>query len=207
MAFVTDGLLNGGRTEHYSVFYDDSLALADGRDAVNDLLFWLEKDFVLMQGSFTGVNFQFLLPIRVELTGEDGGAGWTDPPDIVLSSYQLTVTLKPGPHPTTALLRYLMVSEVTEMFMASQRKDWFGPTGIFWGADERSMGESLSRFLASEFVSGTLNGRQTPSGFSVVRNWLNDLVRPNFVDTTVDDNQPDTITGCGTCFLFFLRYQ
>jgi len=52
-------------------------------------------------------------------------------------------------------LRYLLVSEVTEMYMASQGKGSFESTSIFSGADEGSMGESLSRFLASITVSAT----------------------------------------------------
>jgi hypothetical protein len=90
--------------------------------------------------------------------------------------------------------------------MASQRKPWFGDTH-FTGADEGSMGESLSRFLASEFLSITGVSKAIFSGFSVVPIWLNDPLRPNFVDVAPDDINPDSTTGCGTCFIFFLKYQ
>ena len=38
------------------------------------------------------------------------------------------------------------------MFMASQGREWYGSVGFFNNADEGSMGESLSRFLAAEFL-------------------------------------------------------
>jgi hypothetical protein len=75
------------------------------------------------------------------------------------------------------------------------------------GGDEGSMGESLSRFLASEFISTQGLGKMVFPGFGVVGLWLNDQLRPNFVDVAPDDNQPDATTGCGTCFLFFLHDQ
>jgi hypothetical protein len=206
MAFVTNGLPNGGRTAHFGVQYDDSLAPANGRDLAKELLLWVEEDYQLIQSWFPGVTSQFTLPIWVQITGGTDGAEWLDPPDIALSFYAITVTLMPGPHPTSFLLRYLLVSEVTEMFMASQRKDWYGPTGVFWGADERSMGESLSRFLASEFIA-LYSGTRIPSGFAVVPDWLNTGTRGDWVTSAPDDNRPDEVTGCGTCFLFFLRYQ
>jgi hypothetical protein len=205
MTFVTAGLPFGGLTTHFAVQYDDALTVAAGRDLAIELLGSIEQDFDLMQNWFAGVNFQFALPLDVYLTGEDGGAGWLDPPDIALGLYHIPVTLKPGPHPSVFLLRYLLVSEVTEMFMASQRKDWFGPTGIFWGANERSIGEALSRFLAAEFFAPFDD--RTPSGFGVTALWLNSASRMNWVDTSTNDIDPNDVNGCEACFLFFLRYQ
>lgn len=205
MTFVTTGLPFGGLTTHFTVQYDDALPVASGRDLAIELLGSIEQDFDLMQSWFAGVNFQFALPLDVFLTGEDGGAGWLDPPDIALGLYHIPVTLKPGPHPSVFLLRYLLVSEVTEMFMASQRKEWFGPTGVFWGANERSMGEALSRFLAAEFFASFDD--RTPSGFGVTALWLNSASRMNWVDSSTNDIEPNDVNGCETCFLFFLRYQ
>lgn len=207
MAFVTTSLPNGGRTAHFAISYDDTLAQSAGLDRALDLLNFCEGDLALMQSWFPGVNFQFAFPISVQITGNSGGASWTDPPDFALwFGFHPSIDLMPGPEPTTELLRYFLVSEITEMFMASQRKFWFGDT--HWtGADEGSMGESLSRFLASEFLATTGIAKAIFSGFHVADIFLNDFLRPDFVDISADDINPDIITGCGTCFLFFLKYQ
>ena len=207
MAFVATSLPNNGRTAHFAISYDDSLSNARGVDIARDLLNYCESDFALIQSWFAGVNFQFAFPISVQITGDSGGASWTDPPDIALwFGFHPSIDVMPGLRPTTGLVRFLIVAEVTEMFMASQRKPWFGDTH-FTGADEGSMGESLSRFLASEFLSITGVSKAIFSGFSVVPIWLNDPLRPNFVDVAPDDINPDSTTGCGTCFIFFLKYQ
>jgi hypothetical protein len=69
------------------------------------------------------------------------------------------------------------------------------------------MGESLSRFLAANFLVIKGIASAIPSGFSVVPLWLNAAILLNGVDSAPDDIQPDPITGCGTCFLFFLNNQ
>jgi hypothetical protein len=207
MAFVNTSLPNNGQTSHFTVTYDDTLAQAKGLDLAKDLLTYLEGDLSLIQSWFPGVNFEFAFPISVQVTGDSGGAGWTDPPDIALwFGFHPSIDLMPGSSPSTGLLRYFMISEVTEMFMASQKKQWFGDTHVS-GADEGSMGESLSRFLASEFLSITGVSKAIFSGFSVAPLWLNDPMRPNGVDTAPDDIDPDSTTGCGTCFIFFLKYE
>ena len=207
MAFITTSLPNNGLTAHFAVSYDDALSTADGLDRALGLLSYCENDLALISNWFTGVNFQFAFPISVQITGDSGGASWMDPPDIALwFGFHPSVTLMPGPMPTTSLLRYLLVSEVTEMFMASQRKQWFGDTH-FSGQDEGSMGESLSRFLASQFLTTTGISKAIFPGFQVVNEWLNDSGRPNFVDSAPDDINPDSTTGCGTCFIFFLKDQ
>lgn len=208
MTQVTTNLPNGGNTAHFAVSYDDGLSKAKGHDLAVDLMNFIENDLSLIINWFTGVNFHFSFPINVQITGNSGGASWTDPPDISLPfGYNPTVVLSPGSSPTTGLLRYLLVSEVTEMYMASQGNGWFESTNIFSGADEGSMGESLSRFLASKFL--LLKGVSSAifSGFTVVSNWLNAPPLQDWIDSAPDDIQPDSITGCGTCFLFFLHDQ
>jgi hypothetical protein len=207
MAFVTTSLPNNGVTTHYAVSYDDALAKTAGLDRALDLLNYCESDLALIQSWFTGVNYQFAFPIYVQITGDSGGARWMDPPDIALwFGFHTSIDIMPGPNPTTGLIRFLVVAEVTEMFMASQKRQWFGDTHVS-GADEGSMGESLSRFLAFQFLSITGVSKAIFPGFSVTPLWLNDLVRANFVDVAPDDNAPDAITGCGTCFILFLKDQ
>jgi hypothetical protein len=207
MAFITTSLPNNGVTTHFAVSYDDSLSTADGLDRASDLLNYCEGDLALISSWFTGVNFQFAFPISVQIAGQSGGASWIDPPDFALwFGFHPTVSIMPGPMPSTSLIRFLLVAEVTEMFMASQRKQWFGDTHVS-DADEGSMGESLSRFLASEFLTTTGISKAVFPGFHVAHDWLNDPLRPNFVDVAPDDNSPDFVTGCGVCFIFFLKDQ
>ena len=206
MAQVTTNLPNGGQTAHFAISYDDALSKAKGHDLAVALMGFVEGGLNQIANWFIGVNFHFSFPINVQITGNSGGASWTDPPDIALPfGYNPTVVLSPGASPTIGLLRYLLVSEVTEMYMASQGKGWFESTSIFSGADEGSMGESLSRFLAANFLSAFASS--IPFGFSVVPLWLNQPVLLDAVNIAPDDIQPDAVTGCGTCFLFFLQNQ
>jgi hypothetical protein len=206
MAQTTAGLPNGGQTYHYAVSYDEGLTKDNGQDLAIDLINFLDDDLSLIIDWFAGVTYQFSFPINVQITGNSNGASWTDEPNISLP-YNPTVVLGPGPNPTTGLLRYLVVSEVTEMYMASQRQSWYETTYWYSGADEGSMGESLSRFLASQFLVLKDVSTSIFSGFSVVPSWLNAQPLANWIDTAPDDNQPDPTTGCGTCFLFFLHDQ
>ena len=212
MAFITTSLPNNGQTAHFSVSYDDRLSQADGLDRASDLLNHCENDLALISNWFTGISFEYAFPIYVKITDQlEGGlrgASWPCQSDIELwFGYNPTVTIGPGPKPTTGLIRYLLVSEVTEMYMASQRKEWFGPQGIVYWPNEGSMGESLSRFLASEFLTATAISKVIFPGWEVANMWLNDPSRPKLADTASDDIQPDAVTGFGTCFIFYLKDQ
>src|SRR5262249_15516724 len=55
-------------------------------------------------------------------------------------------------------------------------------------------------------LASGLGGVRFP-GFEVVNLWLNSPDRPDWVDTNPDDNKPDTVTGCTTCFLYYLYRQ
>jgi hypothetical protein len=208
MGFSTAGLSNGGRTTYYQISYDDTFSDADGRQRALQLMNRCDFDFQIMQGWFGGVNFQFSLPINVQIADATGGASWNDPPNIELPfGYNPTVTIKPGTGTSTDFIRYLLVMEVTEMFMASQNKGWYENAGLFHGADEGSKGEGLSRFLGRQFVIEQLI-KERYSDFEVVQDWLNfPSTRQNFVDNNPDDHQPDATTGCTTCFIYYLYGQ
>jgi hypothetical protein len=205
--FITTSLPNGGLTTHFYIAYLDTLSKADGLDQALALMDACESDHQLIVNWFRGQRSEFAFPINVLIDAGSGGASWVDPPDIALSGWHNTVTINAGTGAPTFLLRYLLVSEVTEMYMASQRSWWFERRYIFHGGDEGSMGESLSRFLGAQFLQITNLAKAIPAGFSVANLWLNDPLRPNFIEVAPDDNMPDTVTGCGTCFLWYLHRQ
>jgi len=208
MAFTSAGLTNNGRTTHYQIQYDDSFSTVDGRDRANVLLASCEADFLLMSSWFAGVNLIFSYPIPVQIANDVGGAGWSDPPDweVEVIHPSTVITIKPGTGTSAALIRYLLVSEVTEMFMASQKKGWFEDTSLFSGADEGSKGEGLSRFLGAQFQIFSGLGSVPPPGYGITPLWLNSP-RPDFVNNNPDDHGPDATNGCTTLFLYYLHDQ
>jgi hypothetical protein len=210
MGFTSAGLANGGKTAHYQISYDTAFAGNTGLNLAAGLLAACEQDFNLMSGWFAGVGFEFSFPLPVQIVNAGGGASWSDPPNISLPfGYSPTVTvnaLDPPTAPSALFLRYLLVSEVTEMFMASQGKGWSENASLFQGADEGSTGEGLSRFLGVQLNISAGSPPVPFPGFGVVPLWLNSP-RPNFVDNNPDDNQPDVTTGCTTCFVYFLHNQ
>lgn len=211
MAQTSAGLTNGGNTAHYQISYDTSLSAADGLGRATALLAHCEDDFNLMAGWFFGVGFKFDLPISVAINNATGGASWQDPTDLQLKfGFNPAVSMNAGSGPTggsSDFIRFLLVAEVTEMFMASQDGGWFESTSLFKSGNEGSKGEGLSRFLSYQFK--VANGLEaTPfAGTTVVPVWLNSIDRPNFVDNAPDDNTFDVVNACTTCFIFYLHYQ
>ena len=194
MAFITTGLTNNGLTTHYQVEYDDSLSQADGKNRANALIAVIEGDFNTMSGWFGGIALTVITPMVVQITTSSGGASWN------ANGTGTTIALKPGSGTPVSFLRYLLVSEVVEIFMLAQNKGWFG------NGDEGAAGEGLSRFLGTQFLLANGLGAP-PSGFLVGNDWMNspraDFV--NNIDPT--DNAPDPKTGCSTLFINYLHHQ
>ena len=207
MGQVNKNLPNGGKTEHFSFTYEELLSPEAGLNLTIQMMDKVEEDMNWIQNCFPGVNLEDDYPIYIEITGDSGGASWKTTFWSNLADNGPTMTIKPGPSPTLEKLRYLFVSEVTEMFMQAQGKGWYLNKGWFETSDEGSMGEALSRFLASKFI-GTL-GTDIPTGANVVPIWLNNGTREDQISQSPapDDIQPDAVTGCGTCFLFYLHSQ
>src|SRR6202011_4627683 len=185
MALTTTGLTNNGRTARYQIQYDDTLTAADGRDRANGLIAVCDQDFQIMSNWFGGIALTVGSPITVNIVpGGYASAGWGPP-----------ITLVPGNGSSLTVVRYLLVSEVTEMFMLAQNRGWFDPGG----SNEGSNGEGLSRFLASQFLIATGLGVSMP-GFQLAPSWLNST-RPDWVNNVdVYDHGIDPKTGC--CILF-----
>jgi hypothetical protein len=190
MAPSTTGLPNGGRTAHYQIRYDDSLSAADGKDRAIALIGDCEKDFALMAGWFNNISLTVPLPITVDISpGPYASASWNP-----------AVTLVPGNGSSEALVRYLLVSEVTEMFMEAQSAGWFG------AGNEGSAGEGLSRFLGGQFLITNGLGVTEP-GFALANSWMTSdrLDYVNAVDPT--DHAIDAKTGCAMLFIYYLHTQ
>jgi hypothetical protein len=118
-----------------------------------------EQDYDLMSGWFGGISLTLPVPLVTHVVPQGGGAGWGPP-----------LTLKAGSGDVT-LMRYLIVSEVTEMFMFAQNKGWYAPNG----SNEQSCGEGLSRFCAQQFL--VLNGLGiTEPGYAISPSWLNSSI-------------------------------
>jgi Carboxypeptidase regulatory-like domain len=210
LAQTTQGLRNDGKTGRYAISYETSLPDASGLLLAQDLMNECDQDFGLIAGWFEGTRFEFSFPVNVQLDNATGGASWDDPADISLPfGYSPTVQVKAVMAPPEAgvdFVRYLLVSEVTEMFMASKDNGWYEPTSLFSGGNEGSKGEGLSRFLGHQFqLARAVSARYRD--FEVVPLWLNSPNRPNYVDNDPDDINPDAITGCTTCFLYYLHDQ
>jgi hypothetical protein len=198
MAFITTGLTNGGVTTHYKFSYDDSLAGPSGPEPArtNAVIAACENDYNLMSGWFGGgIN---VTGMTVQVTAQSNGASWNG------SATSSTIQLKAQGASFSnnpAYLRYLIIAEVTEIFMMAQNKGWFQ------GSNEGSKGEGLSRFLSGQFLAenGFL-GVGIDADYAVADLWLNSP-RQDYVNNAPDDNGYNAINGCTTLFIYYLFHQ
>jgi hypothetical protein len=164
----------------------------------------------LLVAWFSGRHLDMSPPIHVSFANvtSASGASWFG-----AAAWPLQVTIGMGEVAMTSgtptmLARYLLVSEVSEMYMRAFSAYLFNP---WFATGEGSKGEGLSRFLAAQFLLRAYPGvtaipGQTGASFNVSNLWLNST-RDNHIDDNPDDNQPGAVTGCATLFLFFLHDQ
>lgn len=198
MPQVTTGLTNGGVTAHYSFSYDSALAGPGGSEPArtNAVIATCEDDYNLMSGWFGGGLS--VTGMSVQVTNEPGGAGWRGEPSA--STIQLMAEGKPYSR-NSAILRYLLIAEVTEIFMLAQDAGWFQ------GNDEGSKGEGLSRFLSGQFLAiNDLLGTGIIDEYAVAGLWLNSP-RKDYINTAPDNNRPEAVNGCTTLFIYYLFHQ
>ena len=196
MAFTTNGLTDTGSgrgvTTHYKFSYDDALETAahPGQPEparTNALIAASEGDYNLMAGWFGGISLPYATPIEVNVENAGGGAHWGPP-----------IGLDPGGGDAN-LMRYLMVSEVTEMFMLSQDKGWFAPDH----SNEQSSGEGLSHFLATQFLIA-----DGLAPFNDISNLWLDSPREDFVNHIDEhDHTSGPKSACALLFLYYLNVQ
>ena len=211
MALTSAGLPNGGLTTNgiYQFQYDDSLAGSGGLEPARttQVMNACEADFQLMQGWFAGTTLpEKYFPISVSVVQsklddkgnpkKSGAASWRSGKDLQLTIYQT--------YGAASDIQYLMVAEMTEVFMSVQDIGWYGIK------NEGSNGEGLSRFLAVQFYVNYARFGPTTSAFvpgNKSNQWMSSA-RLDYVNT-VDprDNGPDPRTGCATLFLWYLSDQ
>jgi Bacterial tandem repeat domain 1 len=198
MAFVTTGLTNGGTTTHYRFSYDQALGGSGGVEPArtNAVIAACETDYNLMSGWFGGGVT--VTGMSVQVTTQSNGASWSG------TSTSSTIQLHAqgaSYSNNAAYLRYLLIAEVTEIFMMTQNLGWFQ------GSDEGSKGEGLSRFLSGQFlaINGFLN-LGIDADYAVANLWLNSP-RQDFVNTAPDDHGYNAINGCTTLFIYYLFHE
>lgn len=205
MAFITTGLPNGGHTNFYDIDYDETLPSAQGRDVAQQLMQSCDEDYQLLVRWFRGAtNMPSRLPVHIE--NSTGGAswwGWGPLWNITLSMGEQVFGTTPA-----MLARYLLVSEVSEIFM---RQRQFVPNYWFSASNEGNKGEALSCFLANEMLRENQIGTipSTTSGtFAKAASWLGSS-RTNFLnlnDANIDPNVSPEIS-CGISFLNYLCHE
>ena len=222
MAMTDVGLPNYGKTQHFTVQYDDALSDVQGRQLASALVGFVEQDLNLINSWFYGTWFSWPFPIPIQLTNDSGGADWsasdlevgTPPqahsPTIYIKAAGIPGTVTAANNvviPDIIYARRLFIAEVTEMFMAIQDRGWFVDDQSIFGSsyrDEGSKGEGLSKFLAIQFLIANGYGGAAPPGYDVTAIWLNSS-RPDYVNNNPDDATNPIIKGCTTLFLFYLH--
>jgi hypothetical protein len=209
-----------GKTQHYAFTYDSTAFLSstdpeDGCDLCNALMNVVEQDFTLMQSRFPNVDFstQWTFSFAVKVTQQSStvqyGDRWT------VAGPTISLTSPTGM--SVDFPRYLLIDEVTEMFMAVQRNGWGIWTDSSSGQTftEGSDGEGLSRFLGVQMLINNgldLSILYQPSieeSWWIAPEWLSTTDRPDYINLNPDpsDNKFDAINCCTTMFVWYLYKQ
>ena len=171
-----------GSTQHFTVYYEDSLG-ANGPILADAVLASCENDYASLQNYFGGIT-PGGLPFPIYVVSGSFGAYHAN-----CAATECHCAAFAG---TDAdLVRMLVVAEVDEVFMANQNAGWN------CGA---SNGEGLSRVLATEPYPAELNG------FASAASWL-DSSRPDFVNNNDPTDRNYVSIGCSTLFINYLHHQ
>jgi hypothetical protein len=209
---TTSNLQNSGNTSSYQVQYDNTINSSTAQTGIETFRENLDGDFSWMQQLFNNAASPWSGQMQVNIlsgvnapVGSGTGACWPN-----LSG---PITLYPGVTANSSgatvdpfFLRYLIVSEVVEMFMSSTGSDWYGGN---WssGGNEGSAGEALSRFLGAQFLIQKQGASGGEPGYAVANQWMNSP-RADFVNNVnPSDNAIDPTIGCATVFVYYLFTQ
>ena len=179
--------LGQGVTPHFAISYNSSLiGQPGGANLANRILKKCEQDFALIHGWFGGIDLTFSFPITVhiEVTGPAGTWDSVGPP----------ISINLGGGSSIDFARFLIVAELTEMFMLAKGNGWGYSDG---DSNEGNKGEALSRFLTGQFlITNGISFAAANYGGSV-KDWLN---APRNAASL------DTMNGC-VLFLYYLHSQ
>ena len=212
-SFTTTGLSNGGNSTYYQIQYDNEItstaaqaAFETFRENCDADFLWMQKYFNYAASPWSG-QLQVNIVSGVDYGGSGTGACWDSPPG------STPIALYPGVSANSSsasvdpwFLRYLLVSEVVEMFMESTGSNWYGGN---WssGGDEGSAGEGLSRFFGTQLllqVEGVASGY---SGYAVANQWMNSPRNDYVNNVSPTDNKIDPVVGCAAIFIYYLYTQ
>jgi hypothetical protein len=201
MALITTGLTKNaasieGKTAHFQFSYDDSFAGPTGIEPArtNAVIAVCENDYNWLSGLFgggisiTGINIQVTTQAGDPCSYGPGGIGACWSGSQTSSTIKLiTSGLSYSSNP--AYIRYLIILELSEIFMMVQNIGWFQ------GTNEGSKGEGLSIFLASQFiVQNGLLGLGTENNYAEAANWLNST-RKDYINNAPDDTSTHEVRG------------
>jgi hypothetical protein len=177
-----------GTTDHFVVFYDDSLG-ADGPTLADAVLASCERDYAQLQTWFGNIAINNL-PFNVFIQPGTSGASHATCADTSLFCDAFTGT-------DVDLVRSLVVAEADEVFMDNQNRGW--NCGF-------NNGEALSRVLAAAIYPAELKPPGTGVTFATAERYLNSN-RDDFVNQNDESDQNFESIGCGTLFINWLRFQ
>ena len=205
MAQITTGLPSNGTTRLLCDQLRQLAVPASGLLLALGLLASCESDFSMMQGWFGGIDIPVQLPpAGVQISNAGGGASWVNSGQVGRAvGLGTSIQLNPGTEATVTLLRYLLVSEVTDARTpAEQRMD---STPNTFGAGDEGVSARACRVPGDTVPDCDGSGEVPASGFGVAtRSGSNNTPRADFIDVNNDDNQPDANTGCtALCFSAF----
>lgn len=211
-SLTTTSLGNGGNSTFYQIQYDTEITSNAAIGDIETFRANCDTDFTWMQQLFGGAPSPWSGQMQVNVvsganapSGSGTGACWPNSSG--------PITLYPGIPANNAasttdpwFLRYLIVSEVVEMFMSSTGSDWYGGN---WGSggNEGSAGEGLSRFLGTQFLIQKNGATGGEPGYDIANFWMNSP-RTDFVNAvSASDNGLDPTTGCAIVFIYYLFTQ
>src|SRR6266536_5535826 len=126
MTYVNTGLndplnLGKGRSQNFGLTYDSTLSTADGQNRTNALLSTIDNDYNKIASWFPGTTFPWTFPVYFQVAaGPAANASWGTKNGVPAN----TIRLRPGNGQPVDLLRYLVASEVPELFMAAKANGW-----------------------------------------------------------------------------------
>lgn len=191
---LTDSGLGPGVTAHYTFSYDSTLQASGLEPArTNAVIGACEGDYALMSDWFGGIDLSptITLPYPIYVADLGGGAGGEGGTGANTGGIYPNISsrLEPGSG-TAVFLRYLMVSEITEVFMHVQNQGWYAPDG----SNEQSCGEALSRFLGQQFLVVKGLALAEP-GYAISPSWLNSSLPTSNASSTQLGSPMTTLSG------------